>query len=73
MEQPIGGAGVGRGGGRGPLLVPVEAAGEVREQAVHAHLVYPELVLRIRVLAEVKVKELVLVPVRVGVHLRKIH
>lgn len=55
---------------RRPFLESMEAPREIGEEAVNAHLVYPVLVLRVRILKEIEVQELVLIPECVGVNLR---
>ena len=72
LAEHGGGARIRYGDGGSPFLILVEAAGEIREEAVHPHLLYPELVLRIWILVEIQMQELVLVPVRVRMYLPNI-
>lgn len=52
------------------FLVTVQGSSEISEQSIDPHAVYPEIILSIRVLMEVEVQELVLVPVCVRVYLQ---
>lgn len=52
------------------FLVTVQGSSEISEQSIDPHAVYPEIILSIRVLMEVEVQELILVPVCVRVYLQ---
>ena len=55
-----------------PLLVPVQAAGEISEQAVSTDVAEPVLIFSIRVLVEIEVQEYVLVSECVWMDLQRV-